>query len=281
MMTSAIPEKPARSIIGRGLLALTGVLLVWVGDLLTGYEMGFSIFYLIPVSGAAWWIGRRSALIISALSSLASVLSDCISGQNYAHTALLLWDLFIKFAFFIVVSELLLRLQDSLGREKAMARTDPLTGLANRRAFEETATLEVERLKRYHRTFTVAMIDLDHFKEMNDTQGHEVGDRILKTVAKTLMSKLRTTDFPTRLSGDEFVVLFPETGEKEARQFIPELHRRLDQAMKDANWPVTFSIGATTFHHPPKDVATMLNEPDRLMYKVKESGRNGIAYGHH
>jgi diguanylate cyclase (GGDEF)-like protein len=250
-------------------------------DAVTGHEFEFSDFYLFPVAAAAWWFGRRSGFFLSGLASLTEIAADFWDGRIRSHPALLAWDLVAEFALFMVVCELLVRLKASRDREREMARTDSLTGLANRRSFAEAALREIERLKRYRHPFTVALMDLDHFKEMNDTQGHEVGDRILKVVAEILKKRVRSTDPPARLGGDEFAVLFPETNEKKARQMIPDLHRRLCGAMKEQHWPVTFSIGAVTYRRPPKDVEEMLSLPDKLMYRVKESGRDGIAYGRH
>ncbi len=260
-------------------LTVVCVLLLGLGDMLTGAEFEFSLFYLIPIMVAAWWMGRKPAFLISILALLTLALADFIGEKTLAHPVFLGWAWFVKFVYFWIIGELSVRLKESLGRESEASRTDNLTGLPNRRGFEEEASREIRRLERYRRPFTLAVVDLDRFEEVNAHLGRSVGDRVLRSVADVLKSQLRNTDLSGRLGSDEFTVLFPETDEKRARRFIPELHRRLLSMMKKQNWPVTFSIGAVTFKHPPAGFKEMLEDPNRLMLQVKEAGRNGIVYG--
>jgi len=168
------------------------------------------------------------------------------------------------------------RLRIALDREHDMARQDTLTGLPNRRAFYELGEIEKERSRRYKRPFTALFIDLDNFKTVNDTKGHDEGDRLLKNVAAILHSRLRTTDICGRLGGDEFAVLLPETGEKAAATFAAELRASLIGAMEKHSWPVTFSIGVATFHTTPESLDELVEKADALMYLVKQGGKNAI-----
>jgi diguanylate cyclase (GGDEF)-like protein len=267
------------------LLELAGILslmfLVGAMDLLTGHEFKFTDFYLLPLVWTAWRMGRGHSWLVAGIASAVEVTVDMLDGRLYAALWLFAWDFFAEYLILGAVGELLVRLRESLERERSLARTDALTGLANRRFFTETLAVEMDRAFRYRHPFTLAMIDLDHFKEVNDALGHKTGDRVLRAAAEVLREQVRTTDVPARLGGDEFAVLFPETDEKGARQMLPELHRRLSGAMKAANWPVTFSIGAVTFHKPPKALEQVLAEADKRMYHVKNAGRNGVAYGRH
>lgn len=280
VMDTPMPSaRPLRRIIP--IAAFAAVMMLGVLDTLTGPYISFADFYILIVALAAWWSGRATAYSLAVFSTAIEGYSNLMAGREDPHWAVTAWNIVAELLVFVLVAELIVRIHALLLQERRMARSDLLTGIANRRQFEEAALAEIERLKRYRHPFTVALMDLDRFKEVNDTRGHKEGDQVLRKVADVLRSQSRTTDIPARLGGDEFAVLFPETDEKGARQMVPELHRRLGRAMKDRDWPVTFSIGAVTFHKPPRDAGEMLVQPDRLMYQVKKAGRNGVAYGCH
>ena len=157
-----------------------------------------------------------------------------------------------------------------------MTKTDFLTGLANRRSFIESAQSEINRARRYENSFTVAYLDLDDFKSINDTYGHLIGDTLLRTVADTIRNNLRITDISARLGGDEFAVLFPDTDSEQSEIVINKMHDRLLDTMKENNWPVTFSIGAVTFVEPPQSVDEVIKKADDFMYSAKKDGKNRI-----
>ena len=160
----------------------------------------------------------------------------------------------------------------------ALAKTDPLTGVLNRRHFRELAGVEMKRAARYHRFFTVVFLDLDGFKAVNDESGHEAGDQVLRTVARSIRANLRATDFVSRLGGDEFVILLSETGPEAAACYLEKIQRQLRDAMRGGDWKVTFSIGAVTYLSPPVSVDELIGRADALMYAVKRSGKDGIKH---
>jgi len=164
-----------------------------------------------------------------------------------------------------------------LEREKELARTDVLTGLANRRAFYEALQAERARAARYRRPITLACVDLDNFKKVNDTLGHAVGDELLARVADVLRKTLRLSDTVGRLGGDEFALLLPETDAPSAEALLEKLRSILRRSMEAKNWPVTFSIGAATFLETPPSMEHMIRTADELMYAVKKSGKNRIS----
>ncbi|MBT8132271.1 MAG: sensor domain-containing diguanylate cyclase, partial [Gammaproteobacteria bacterium] len=153
-------------------------------------------------------------------------------------------------------------LSGALEREKSLARTDHLTAVANARLFEERLEREIERCKRYQHPFSVAYLDLDHFKNINDTLGHQVGDRLLTRVADIMSSLCRSTDTVARLGGDEFAVLFPECNESPARSAVGKLRLALLDEMRRNDWSVTFSIGAITCREPPDSVQALIEAAD-------------------
>ncbi|MBT8097960.1 MAG: sensor domain-containing diguanylate cyclase [Woeseia sp.] len=171
-------------------------------------------------------------------------------------------------------------LESALEREKEISRTDPLTGAANRRLFSERLQREMDRSRRYKHPFSIAYLDLDHFKLVNDNMGHHAGDRLLATVVQTIQALCRSTDTVARVGGDEFAVLFPETDASAVRGAVDKFRAALLAEMRRNNWPVTFSIGVITCTTPPDDAQKLIGAADSLMYAVKESGRDAVRYGH-
>ena len=169
------------------------------------------------------------------------------------------------------------KLKMALEREKDDARIDFLTRIPNRRSFYEIASREANRARRYKRPLTVAYIDLDNFKEVNDSRGHDVGDDLLIEVAATLRTNIRGTDAVARLGGDEFALLLTETGEEPGAMVVQKLHERLLESMRQREWPVTFSIGLITFGYPPHSVDEMVRRADEAMYAAKLQGKNSVT----
>ncbi len=164
------------------------------------------------------------------------------------------------------------------GQLRELADTDPLTGCANRRVLDRRLREELDRARRYDQVVTVVLLDVDDFKRVNDTYGHQVGDRVLKQLAFLLRRELRTMDFLARYGGEEFVVLLPETGGTGARLFTDRILRRVQQHnFGDAAVPVnaTVSAGLATF---PDDRAAdddaLMRLADQNLYKAKRAGRN-------
>jgi diguanylate cyclase (GGDEF)-like protein len=155
---------------------------------------------------------------------------------------------------------------DLLSRLESIARTDDLTGLPNRRAWEEELPREVLRSKREGRPLCVAMLDLDHFKEFNDERGHQAGDRFLKQAAAAWGVELRGTDFMARYGGEEFALALPGCTPEQAI----EVAERLRAATPEAE---TCSIGVACWDNE-EDAASLLGRADRALYQAKHRGRN-------
>ncbi len=188
------------------------------------------------------------------------------------------WNCAIRLGFFLVSLYLLNTIKIRLRDEERDADTDSLTGLPNSRSFYESLQAESSRSARYRHPFTIAYVDLDGFKSINDTLGHAAGDEVLKEVASAIRDFTRRTDTVARLGGDEFVALFPETDFEAAETVIGNLHYRLAEAMRRNGRPITCSIGAATFRAPPENLPDMVKAADDLMYLVKRKGKNGIEH---
>jgi len=260
---------------------VTGTILVAVLGLIdyaTGYELSFSLFYLLPVFLVAWYSGRDLGLVISMLAAVAWLSADVASGHTYTYPALHVWNMLIRLGFFVIVTLLLVALRTAHESEHRLARTDALTGLLNMRHFTELADTELSRARRYGFPFSLAYVDLDNFKSMNDRFGHPAGDEVLAAVGRQLAESLRRTDIVARLGGDEFTVLLPQTDAEAARVAITKLHEALSAEMARHDWPVTFSIGVMNFTTAPASVAEVIASADQLMYGVKEAGKGGVTF---
>lgn len=256
--------------------AVALVLVLGVVDQVTGPELDFSIFYLIPISLTAWLVGRDAALGVSIASVFVLAVAEQLSPSVYSHPVFAVWNAGLRFGFFLIVAASLAALRRATDNESRLARTDPLTGAANGRAFREAAARELQRAQRYGQTFTVASLDIDDFKAINDRLGHGAGDALLRAVAETIRSSLRAVDTVARMGGDEFALLLPETGHDPAGVVLRKLVSALVAVTARNGWPVTFSIGAVTCTGPSCSVDELLKVADDHMYAVKRSGKNGI-----
>ncbi|MDH5219381.1 MAG: GGDEF domain-containing protein, partial [Gammaproteobacteria bacterium] len=203
---------------------------------------------------------------------------DLISGGHYSSPLVPIWNMMVRLAFFVIILWLLLIVREKLALEESLADTDPLTGLANRRFFQEQLDREFNRLRRYPEAITIAYLDLDNFKYVNDTLGHDVGDELLKIVADSLSRNTRDSDYVSRQGGDEFAILFPLLEGEAVAGIFAKLQKELLREMQERAWPVTFSIGAVTFTQVMDSSRDMLKRVDDLMYEVKKSGKNNIRH---
>lgn len=163
------------------------------------------------------------------------------------------------------------------------ANHDPLTGLRNRLSFVDQLDTEILRAQRTGRDFTVGMVDIDHFKQINDTWGHQTGDRVLKVFAERLKLLLREVDIVARYGGEEFIILFPEAALQEAWQALERVRENFASApleVEGQQISLTISGGLAPWHHgQPVALDEVLNQADRYLYQAKGEGRNQILYG--
>lgn len=254
------------------------VVLLGVVDYLTGPDLSFLIFYLIPVSLAAWFGGRRAGVLTALTGAVTWFLADVATRFPYVHFLIPSWNVIEKLGVFLIVAYIVSATKTAGDREKASARTDFLTEVLNRRSFFESADLERNRAQRYQHPFTVAYIDVDNFKFVNDLFGHESGDVLLRSVAETIQKGIRKIDLVARMGDDEFALLLPETGYESAQAVIRKTGVRLLEVARKHGWPVTFSIGVVTFAGFPATVDEMIRVADNLMTSVKKSGKNMIRH---
>lgn len=161
----------------------------------------------------------------------------------------------------------------TLAELRSLARTDPLTGLANRRSFEEALAAEFARFRRNAQPFTLAIIDIDHFKRINDAYGHAVGDQAIRAFANTLHDGVRETDIASRFAGDEFTVILTNTDSTGAEPFITRLLEAIRGIRIDAPIELSASIGYAV-NRDGETTEQLFERADRALYIAKEKGRD-------
>jgi diguanylate cyclase (GGDEF)-like protein len=265
----------------RTLLLLAALVLTAVVTSL-GYvapDWSVSLLYLVPIALVAGPLGLRAALLVSVASAGGMALSEFRGTMARIDPMHPWWDTSIHFVLFALTSVLLVRLRGEMAREERLARVDPTTGAANRRAFLEDVEAEMARAARYGKPFTVGILDLDNFKAINDTRGHAAGDDALRAVVEVLHQHLRAVDVVARLGGDEFGVILPETAEEGAAFAFAKLQDGFAAAMRAGGWPLNFSAGVIVYNEPPRTVSEALKDADDLMYRAKRTGKGGVVTG--
>jgi len=247
-------------------------------DYLIGVELSFSIFYLIPVSMVTLTLGKHWGFIVSLVSAAVWLAADLAAGSSYSHVLIPYWNATVRLGYFSLHTLLLSELIRLLDDQKQKSLIDPLTGAANWRYFEEFTNKELARLRRNKKSMTLAYIDLDNFKHINDQLGHDVGDELLKTIADIIQGHLRPSDMLSRLGGDEFAILLSEAQFSDASVVLQRLNESVLSEMKSRGWPVTLSIGAVTYSILPASITPVLKKADETMYMVKNSGKNRIEH---
>ncbi len=259
------------------------ILIIVIGfiDYLTGEEIAFSIFYILPIALATWFAGKRSGFLLAVVGAAVWLTADIHSSQSsqsYSHFVIPFWNSIVRLTFFLLVVYSLLILRNLLQRESDLARTDPLTNIANSRFLYELAEIELVKAQRFKYPLSVVYIDIDNFKIINDTMGHLTGDKLLRLVAQTIKNNVRLFDLLARVGGDEFVVMLLNTGSNEVKIIIDRLQQNLNDTMKRNQLAITFSIGVAIFSNLPDRVEALIKTADDLMYSAKSAGKNTIKY---
>ena len=260
-------------VIGLALIGGIGVV-----DFFTGFEFTVTLFYILPILLITWVAGRWLGIVASVLSTVVWFITDMAAGKSYSHPFFYIWNIFIELGFFVIFVLLLSILKREFEHEKDIAQSDYLTGAVNTRLFIELLQMEINRSQRYQHPFTLAYMDLDNFKFVNDQFGHPIGDQVLRSVVDQAKKHLRTTDVFARLGGDEFAVLLPETDQESAKVVFSKMLSDISLGMQQNNWSVTLSIGALTCLTAPRSTDEIIKIVDNLMYSVKREGKDSIKY---
>jgi diguanylate cyclase (GGDEF)-like protein len=259
------------------LLALALIAAIaWV-DALTGPKLLLNVFYLLPVMLVAWATASTAYGLLAALATfVVGPLEAYLDGLHFYTLPVAVWNAGMRTAVFVIVLLLLAQVRRLVDRLQEQSFTDELTGVANRRAFLTVAAREIERSRRYAHDLSLAYLDIDGFKAVNDRHGHALGDRVLITLAGLARATARSVDTVARLGGDEFVILMPETDAGAALPLAERLREACAHAAGSGAPRITCSVGLVTFERAPRDVEELLTSADALMYEAKAAGGDGV-----
>lgn len=245
---------------------------------------------ILPLAAMSWRSGMNEAVYLI-VASIASTLGSGITAATVIN-----WLPFDPIGFRAIeigisldaillsfgLSQKYRSTQRHLLRTQQLARLDPLTGLFNRRAFEEEVTPLLARAERYCKPLSLILMDLDHFKTINDRFGHHVGDTVLRAVANVMRDTLRRGDVLARWGGEEFILLLPETEREQALQLAERLRHAITSVYPEAdvavvNEHVTASLGLFTSVGSRQSLEDLVREADTRLYQAKEGGRNRVC----
>lgn len=262
------------------ILMIAFVCIAAIGALriITGPEYALSLLFFFPILGCCWYLSPRVGYIAAIFSGVTWFLADLTFVGTFSHTLVPFINETLRLIVFMAGVYLLARLKEALTNEKQMALTDPLTGIFNRRAFETMANLELDRFRRHQIPFSVLFFDIDNFKTINDSYGHQTGDILLKCVAHTIQKNIRSIDTFSRLGGDEFILILSGAQKNLAASGAKKIRKVLQDEMRVRGWQVTFSIGVVVFLTPPSDLMELFSMADQAMYAAKQNGKNQDEY---
>jgi diguanylate cyclase (GGDEF)-like protein len=258
------------------LTSLLATVVLFAIDVQDGPSMRLDVLYMFPLATIALHADRGHLVIIAVAASVALQVLTLLS-YGLPHDAIVTDEL-IAFAASVLVVYLARAVRVNYLETMSLATSDALTGLTNRRGFEAIIELEIARQKRYGGVFSLAMLDLDNFKELNDSSGHLAGDQALTLAADVLRNNARHSDTIARLGGDEFSILLLNTQPADCRPFLQGIAAKLAEQMAAAGFAVTASIGCVTFNAAPESLLDALRSADRAMYAAKAAGKSRVVF---
>jgi diguanylate cyclase (GGDEF)-like protein len=214
-------------------------------------------------------------VILAMLCTVSWLTAGYLAGLQFSSALLWIANTLMQAASFTFVAIVIAMLRAALWRERGLSRSDSLTSLLNTRTFYEEAERTLALCRRKERPVTIAYIDVDNFKDVNDALGHQAADDLLGQIGKLLRTSLRPSDLTGRLGGDEFAILLPETGPQQADATLTRIHSLLGHRFAPTA-EMTTSIGAVTFLTVPDNVEAMVHQADIRRYAAKNQGRNRI-----
>ena len=239
----------------------------------TDAEFTFASLVLLPVLFMSWIGGARHGFLMAMFAAVMWGVADIFSEKVFSAWWVPWANSATRLMTYCLVVYFVAQIRLGFEQVQAHASQDALTGLQNRRAFIEAGEVEVERSKRYAHSMAVVFLDLDNFKQLNDSKGHDAGDAALKATAKALRMALRSNDQIARLGGDEFAILLPEIEYSAAVDAGQKILLVVNRAL-ECFPPVKVSVGVAWFGVADRAFAAMIEAADELMYEAKKSGKN-------
>jgi diguanylate cyclase (GGDEF)-like protein len=256
------------------LASLLVVALIAYIDMIDGPEIWLTPLYTLPVGAVAFFCAQKKQFLSVVVLSV--VCQTAVFHSYHLANIPEIADSCIALASSVLIAYFGRLARNSYLAMDALATTDFLTGLKNRRSFDSITDLEIAKQKRYGGHFSLAIIDLDGFKRLNDSLGHRAGDKALQALAGILSQSMRQSDTVARIGGDEFAVLMPNTMAADCQMICRQLSERIATQMADAGFRITASIGFSTFEEPPESTSEALHKVDLAMYSAKRLDNGSV-----
>jgi diguanylate cyclase (GGDEF)-like protein len=265
-LVHAYAKRPRSTALLAGLVAL-----LVVCGLHEGFRssLALSSLYILPIWVSTRLGGRWIGLVLVALTTVIVGFQESALTSRLSLAQVIL-DESVRFVSFGAIMLLFAQFEDSLTTYQTHARRDPLTGLLNRRALHESAESALTRARRRAQAFIVAVIDCDSFKVINDTHGHEAGDRALQLLAQVLEGNIRSSDLVARVGGDEFVLVFQGSAEVEVKAILARIEKAFSEATARQGWRTSLSAGYAFLNERCQTLPELLRIADDAMYKAKQ-----------
>lgn len=229
--------------------------------------------YYLPLALGAWLLTRGTALVAAMIATFAWAIVSLEAGSPYAEPYLWTINFVLQGGVFILVAYLIATLKRALDDARESRSIDAQTGLSTRRSFFERAGSVLAICHRDMRSATLAYVELE---QLDTRAWRKDGDAILRELADVMTETLRASDITARMKANEFVVLLPETGERDARKALGKLSAEIARRRLFAEMDVGVSIGAVSFSPAPPDIIPMIKAAAKLLVRVKAAGRNSV-----
>lgn len=228
------------------------------------------ILLIISLIFMAWWNKR----IRASINKFIYFFEDASKKNVRINVDDVSFQEFKKMA--VCINSMLESKEELQKKLKKLAITDSLTNLNNRMKIDEILSGEISRSERFNHTFTFAILDIDYFKNVNDTYGHQMGDKVLMELAKILKNNIRKVDFVGRWGGEEFVIICPQTSINGSSKMLEKIRKKIESTKIDKVKKITVSFGLTSYKSKDTE-ESVLKRADRALYEAKDSGRNRIV----
>ncbi|MBS0576022.1 MAG: GGDEF domain-containing protein [Proteobacteria bacterium] len=256
-------------------ICLAVIIALGIFRIATQAQFAFASLMLLPVLVGTWISGRTAGWLLAVFASALWGYADYSSGKFLESLLVPLLNALVHLVNYGITVELTRGVMVLLQREFNTARMDRLTGLLNRRGFMEMAAQQVSIAERIGASVVIAFIDLDRFKQLNDTKGHKAGDAALREIGARLQQTKRASDICGRIGGDEFCIFALESTPGKSHEWAIRLHEDLTDAL-DLHKPAGVSIGVACFESMGRNLEEMLRLADETMYEVKHAGKGKV-----